>query len=200
VDVALGWTELQPVWGVGQQRVGGAIHDIRRRLPFPLRALHTDNGSEFINHTLYSWCSRQGIRFTRGRGYRKNDQAYVEQKNWLSVRRQVGYDRYSSREAFELLHQLYPLLSLQNNFFRPVRKLADKKRLGTKVVKRYDEPQTPYQRLLAAGVLSEPARVALEQRFLALNPAHLQRRIDQLLRQLWKLADRPATRGAKRVG
>lgn len=200
VDVALGWTELQPVWGVGQQRVGGAIHDIRRRLPFPLRALHTDNGSEFINHTLHSWCQRQGILFTRGRGYRKNDQAYVEQKNWLSVRRQVGYDRYSSQKAFELLQQLYPLLSLQNNFFRPVRKLVGKERLGSKVVKRYDKPQTPYQRLLAAGVLSEPARVALEKRFLALNPAQLQRRIDQLLRQLWESAERPTTRVVKRVG
>jgi len=200
VDVALGWTELQPVWGMGQQRVGGAIHDIRRRLPFPLRALHTDNGSEFINHTLYSWCSRQGIQFTRGRGYRKNDQAYVEQRNWLSVRRQVGYDRYSSREAFELLHQLYPLLSLQNNFFRPVRKLVAKERLGSKVVKRYDEPQTPYQRLLAAGVLSEPARVALKKRFLALNPVELQRRIDQLLRRLWESAERPTARAVKRVG
>jgi len=200
VDVALGWTELQPVWGMGQQRVGGAIHDIRRRLPFPLRALHTDNGSEFINHTLYSWCSRQGIQFTRGRGYRKNDQAYVEQRNWLSVRRQVGYDRYSSQKAFELLHQLYPLLSLQNNFFRPVRKLVRKERLGSKVVKRYDEPQTPYQRLLAAGVLSEPARVALKKRFLALNPVELQRRVDQLLRRLWESAERPATRGVSRVG
>lgn len=200
VDVALGWTELRPVWGTGQQRVGGAMHDIRRRLPFPVRALHTDNGSEFINRTLYSWCQRQGIQFTRGRSYHKNDQAYVEERNWLSVRRQVGYDRYSSQKAFELLHQLYPLLSVHNNFFRPVRKLVGKQRLGSKVVKRYDEPRTPYQRLLAAGVLSEPAQAALEKRFLALNPAELQRRIDQLLRQLWESAERPTTTGVKTVG
>jgi len=200
VDVALGWTELRPVWGTGQQRVGGAMHDIRRRLPFPVRALHTDNGSEFINRTLYSWCQRQGIQFTRGRSYHKNDQAYVEERNWLSVRRQVGYDRYSSQKAFELLHQLYPLLSVHNNFFRPVRKLVGKQRLGSKVVKRYDEPRTPYQRLLAAGVLSEPAQAALEKRFLALNPAELQRRIDQLLRQLWESAERSSTRAVKRVG
>ena len=200
VDVASSWTELQPVWGMGQQRVGGAMHDIRRRLPFPLRALHTDNGSEFINRTLYSWCSRQGIQFTRGRGYHKNDQAYVEERNWLSVRRQVGYDRYSSQKAFELLHQLYPLLSVHNNFFRPVRKLVGKQRLGAKVVKRYDEPRTPYQRLLAAGVLSEADRVALERRFLALNPAQLQRRVDRLLRQLWESAERSATRGVSRLG
>jgi transposase InsO family protein len=200
VDVASSWTELRPVWGMGQQRVGGAMNDIRRRLPFPLRALHTDNGSEFINRTLYSWCSRQGIQFTRGRGYHKNDQAYVEERNWLSVRRQVGYDRYNSQKAFELLHQLYPLLSAHHNFFRPVRKLVGKQRLGSKVVKRYDEPRTPYQRLLAAGVLSEADRVTLERRFLALNPAQLQRQIDRLLRQLWESAERSAARGVSSVG
>jgi transposase InsO family protein len=200
LDVATAWTELQPVWGMGQQRVGSAIHHIRLRLPFALKALHTDNGSEFINHLLQSWCRREGIRFTRGRGYRKNDQAYVEQRNWLSVRRQVGYDRYSSRAAFALLQQLYPLLCLQLNFFRPVSKLVGKERLGAKVVKRYDEPQTPYQRLLAAGVLSEPARAALEKRFLALNPAQLQRQIDQLLRRLWESAERPTARGVQKVG
>lgn len=108
VDVATGWTELQPVWGMGKQRVSSAIHHIRQRLPVALKALHTDNGSEFINHVLHPWCQREGIQFTRGRSYRKNDQAYVEQKNWLSVRRQVGYDRYNSRRAFALLQQLYP--------------------------------------------------------------------------------------------
>jgi hypothetical protein len=200
LDVATAWIELQPVWGMGQQRVGTAVHHIRLRLPFALQALHTDNGSEFINHLLQSWCRREGVRFTRGRGYRKNDQAYVEQRNWLSVRRQVGYDRYSSRAAFALLEQLYPLLCLQLNFFRPVRKLVGKERVGAKVTKRYDEPQTPYQRLLAAGVLSEPARVALEKRFLSLNPVQLQGQIDRLLRQIWELAERPGLRDVKSLG
>lgn len=195
VDVALGWTELQPVWGMGKQRVGSAIHQIRQRLPFELTALHTDNGSEFINHLLHPWCQREGITFTRGRSYRKNDQAYVEQKNWLAVRRHVGYDRYSSRRALALLQQLYPLQTLQSNFFRPVRKLVGKQRLGAKVVKRYDTPQTPYQRLLAAAILPEPARAALEKQFLAINPAQVQRQIDQLLRELWQSAKRPNARG-----
>jgi transposase InsO family protein len=75
VGVASGWTELQPVWGMGKERVGAAIHHVRRRLPFELKAIHTDNGSEFINHTLFSWCKREKRGFTRGRGYRKNDQA-----------------------------------------------------------------------------------------------------------------------------
>jgi hypothetical protein len=197
VDVASGWTELQPVWGMGKERVTSAVHHLRQRLPFRLQALHTDNGSEFINHLLYPWCQREGITFTRGRGYRKNDQAYVEQKNWLSVRRHVGYDRYCSRPAFALLQQLYPLLTIQADFFRPLRKLVRKERLGAKVVKRYDSPQTPYQRLLAAGILREPVRVALEKQLLAISPAQLQNRIDQLLRELWQTAERPSSVGRK---
>lgn len=187
VDVATGWTELQPVWGMGKQRVGTAMHLIRQRLPFPLKSLHTDNGSEFINHVLVPWCLREKISFTRGRGYRKNDQAYVEQRNWLSVRRQVGYDRLHSRAAYSLLQELYPLLGLQMNFFRPVRKLVGKERLGAKVVKHYDEPRTPYQRLLASGSLTDASRAQLERQYLATNPAQLQRRVDHLLHRLWRL-------------
>ncbi len=187
VDVASGWTELQPVWGLGKQRVGTAVHLIRQRLPFPLRSLHTDNGSEFINHTLFNWCRREQVSFTRGRSYRKNDQAYVEQRNWLTVRRRVGYDRLASKQAFALLGQLYPLLCLQLNFFRPVRKVVSKDRLGARVLKRYDEPRTAHQRLMEDSALSVEARAFLEARLRTLNPADLQRRIDKLLRQLWQL-------------
>jgi hypothetical protein len=200
VDVASGWTELQPVWGMGKQRVGTAMHLIRERLSFPLRYLHTDNGSEFINHVLVPWCLREKIGLTRGRGYRKNDQAYVEQRNWLSVRRQVGYQRYSSRAAFETLHQLYPLLRLQLNFFRPVRKLVGKERTGARVIKRYDQPLTPYQRLLASGTLSQVSRGQLERQYLATNPAELQRHIDRLLRQLWHLAESTINASATKIG
>lgn len=200
VDVASGWTELQPVWGMGKQRVGTAMHLIRKRLPFPLKALHTDNGSEFINHVLVPWCMREKINFSRGRGYRKNDQAYVEQRNWLSVRRQVGYERYGSRAAFEALGELYPLLRLQLNFFRPVRKLLGKERIGSRVIKRYDRPQTPYQRLLAAGALNDAARAELRRQYLATKPAELQRRIDNLLRRLWRLGEARANAAAAKVG
>lgn len=187
VDVATGWTELQPVWGLGKQRVGTAIHHIRQRLPFRLQSLHTDNGSEFINHTLFNWCRREQIAFTRGRSYRKNDQAYVEQRNWLTVRRQVGYDRFASKQAYALLGELYPLLCLQLNFFRPVRKLVAKDRVGAQVLKHYGEPQTAYQRLVAGGVLTLQERAYLEGRMVALNPAELQRKIDRILRELWQL-------------
>jgi transposase InsO family protein len=190
VDVASGWTELQPVWGMGMSRVGGAVQGVSLRLPFALRELHTDNGGEFINHGLRDWCNRHGVRFTRGRGYRKNDQAYVEQRNWLSVRRVVGYDRYSSQAAFQALHRLYSLLRLQVNFFRPVRKLVGKARQGARVTKLYDAPRTPYRRLLESGILGGTARQQLERQFLAINPADLQRGIDQALRHLWSCTER----------
>lgn len=199
IDVASGWTELQPVWGLGKQRVGTAIHHIRQRLPFPLRSLHTDNGAEFINHTLYNWCRQENVSFTRGRSYRKNDQAYVEQRNWLTVRRQVGYDRLASKEAYALLGQLYPLLTLQLNFFRPIRKIIAKERVGSRVVKRYDEPRTAWQRLIESGQLSELQLQRLEARMLATNPAELQRQVDRLLRKLWRLG-RQETRIVEDVG
>lgn len=190
IDVATGWTELQPVWGIGAQRVGTAVHHVRQRLPFALLSLHTDNGREFLNHTLFNWCRREQVGFTRGRSYRKNDQAYVEQRNWMAVRRQVGYDRLTTKEAHRLLEELYPLLCSQLNLLRPIRKLVAKERDGARVVKRYDEPRTPYQRLLESGVLAEDERRRLEARLRGLNPLALRRRIDELLRQVWRLGER----------
>jgi hypothetical protein len=99
VDVATTWIELQAIWGLHHQRVTGGIQYVHQRLPFPLRAWYSDNGSEFTNACLVGWCQRRGIRFPRGRPYRKIDQAWVEQRNGLLVCRLVGYDRYSSRAA-----------------------------------------------------------------------------------------------------
>jgi len=193
VDVATGWTELQSVWGLGKQRVGAALYHVRKRLPFPLRELHTDNGSEFINYTLRSWCIEKKIACSRGRGYRKNDQAYVEQRNWLGVRRQVGYDRYDSHAAQEAMQRLYALLRLQMNFFRPLSKVISKERRGARVTKRYDVPRTPYQRLLEAGVLEDLTQAAMDEQLLNINPAQLPRHIELALRRLWNLTTRRET-------
>ena len=194
VDVATGWTEVQPVWGLGMERVGGGVEEAARRLPVALRELHTDNGGEFINHGLSDWCRKRGVRLTRGRGYKKNDQAYVEQRNWLAVRRTVGYDRYSSKAALAALGRLYALTRLQLNFLRPVRKLVGKQRCGSKVRKVYDTPKTPYQRLLDSGVLEDAVAQGLEEQFLAINPAELQRRIELALRAVWSCTERAERR------
>jgi transposase InsO family protein len=190
VDVATSWTECLVVWGKGQHRVSAALHEMRGRLPMVLRELHTDNGSEFLNHLLAPYCQREGIRQTRGRPYRKNDQAYVEQKNGAVVRRFVGYDRYSSHEAEKQLARLYERVRLYGNFFQPVRKLVSKERVGARVVKRYDRAQTPYQRLLTVGALDEGERRALAAQYERLNPLRLRQQIDAALEALWKLADR----------
>jgi len=193
VDVATGWIELHSVWGLGKERVSAALHHVRKRLPFALRELHTDNGSEFINYTLRSWCIEKNIACTRGRGYKKNDQAYVEQRNWLAVRRQVGYDRYNSHAAQEAMQRLYALLRLQLNFFRPLSKVISKERQGPRVTKRYDAPKTPYQRLLEAGILDEVTQAAMAEQLLNINPAQLQRKIELALRRLWNLTTRRET-------
>ena len=175
-------------------RVRQAVQHAGIALPFPLRELHTDNGSEFINQTLHSWCRQHGIRFTRGRSYRKNDQAWVEQRNWLGVRRNIGYDRYSSQAAFQALQRLYPLIRLQLTFLRPVRKLIGKQRCGARVTKLYDAPRTPYRRLLDSGILDDATRQRLEEELQALNPAELQRRIEAALKHLWDCTEREERR------
>jgi len=193
VDVATSWCELQIVWGVGMQRVGTALHHARQRLPFPLRELHTDNGSEFINHLLVPWCRQEQIRFTRGRAFRKNDQAFVEQKNWTAVRRTVGTFRYSSREALHCFEVLYGILPDYLNFFQPVRKLEATLRDGARTRRIYGEARTPYQRLLDSDILDDVTRQRLERRYQSLNPVALRARLDRALRALWACADQPGS-------
>ena len=155
-----------------------------------MRELHTDNGSEFLNGVLDPWCQREGIRLTRGRPYRKNDQAYVEQKNWSVVRRLIGYDRYASEAAFAVFERLDRLIRLWVNYFQPLRKRVTKERVGAKVVKRYDSAQTPYQRVLASAVLTEERREALAREYHRLNPVRLRGQIEAALDELWALAER----------
>jgi len=192
VDVATGWSECVGVWGKGQERVGSAVHHLRRRLPFPLLGLDSDNGSEFINQHLFAYCQREKITFTRSRSYKKNDSCHVEQKNWSVVRRLIGYDRYSSKVALEALNRTYYLTRLYVNFFQPVMKLASKTRHGAKLHKVYDAARTPYQRLLESRVLSEAKQQELAATYRGLNPVLLLRQINQNLESLWKLAERPA--------
>jgi hypothetical protein len=195
VDVATGWTDVEAVWGKGQTRVHQSIRAMRERLPMGLRELHTDNGSEFINHLLYPWCRQEGVRLTRGRPYQKNDQAWVEQRNWQVVRRLVGYDRYTSRAAHAQLRRLYEAVRLYVNFFQPIRKLTHKTRDGVKLRKQFDGARTPYQRLVAAAVLAPSQQEGLQRLYHSLNPVALRARIDADLTALWRLAE-PLPRAA----
>lgn len=188
VDVVTGWTECVPVWGKGESRVGGAADRVRRCLPFPMVGLHCDNGGEFINYSLKGYCERQGIHFSRGRPYKKNDQAWVEQRNWQVVRRAIGYERYATREAYKALDDIYILLRLYMNFFQPISKLVSKERVGAKVRKRYDEARTPYRRLIETGVLEESMRETLHKLYDRLNPVDLLTEMHELIRRLRRMA------------
>ena len=195
VDVASGWTECVPVWGKGQQRVRSAVHRMRQRLPFALLGVDSDNGSEFINQCFYTYCHQEKLTFTRSRSYKKNDSCHVEQKNGNIVRRLVGYDRYTSKAAYQCLERVYYDVRLYMNFFQPTMKLLDKTRNGAKVHKVYETAQTPYQRLLESGILSEAKQRELAAAYHGLNPVLLLKQINSNLEKLWRLAERPATLG-----
>ena len=195
VDVASGWTECLPVWGKGQQRVCSAVHRMRQRLPFALLGVDSDNGSESINHCFYTYCHQEKITFTRSRAYKKNDSCHVEQKNGNVVRRLVGYDRYTTKAAYQCLERLYDCVRLYTNFFQPTMKLVSKTRHGAKVNKVYDVARTPYQRLLDAGVFTESKRQELATTYHYLNPVHLLKIINENLESLWGLPVRPACLG-----
>jgi hypothetical protein len=190
VDVATGWSEFLGVWGKGQQRVRAAIHQMRERLPFPLLGLDSDNGSEFINYGLARWCHQEGITFTRSRPYKKNDNCFVEQKNGNIVRRVIGRDRYSSKQAYETINRVYYLLRLYMNFFQPTMKLVSKTRHGAKNCRLYDTAQTPYNRVLKSGVISEATKTQICSTYAHLNPVSLLKQINQNVEQLWQLRDR----------
>ncbi len=175
------------------QRAGpcrGAIYDIQKRMPVPLLGLDSDNGSEFINQSLYGYCRQHRITFTRSRSYKKNDNCHVEQKNWSVIRRTIGYARFSSREAFKALDDVHTLLRLYINYFQPVLKLVSKTRNGAKVHKVYDTARTPYQRLLSSGVLNEKKKQELSNIYTALNPVKLLKQLQQEVEHLWTLAEK----------
>ena len=189
-DVKTGWTECVAVRNKAQVHVFAAIQRARQRLPFPLLGLDSDTGSEFINDQLYRYCLQEKITFTRGRAGRKNDNAYVEQKNWSVVRRAVGYWRYDSPGQLELLDLLYIRLHLYVNFFLPVVKLQEKVRFGSKVKRIYDDPQTPYARVLASPSVSEEDKAELREMYGYLDLIELRRGIDDLQVQLLQTLSR----------
>lgn len=194
VDVASGWLECAPVWGKSQIKVRQAVQRVSQRLPFPLLGLDSDNGSEFINQYFNRYCQQKQITFTRSRSYKKNDSCYVEQKNGNIVRRIIGYDRYSSKAAYQCLERIYFLVRLYVNFFQPTMKLISKTRHGAKVHKVYEKAQTPYQRLLKLEVVKGTKQAELKATYEGSNPVRLLKQINGNLEQLWKMGDRLAVR------
>jgi len=172
-DIASGWTEGVPLLVREASLVVDALERLRSELPFTLKGIDSDNGSEFINDSLLEYCKDKGIEFTRSRAHHKNDQAWVEQKNGSVVRRLVGYGRLEGVAAVEALCRLYAASRLFINFFQPSFKLASKERIGARVTKRYSPPETPCSRLLAAPSISEPMKDRLRAVLVTLDPLRL---------------------------
>jgi len=189
-DVASGWTETGAVINKAQVWVFDALKSIRAHQPFPLLGIDSDNGAEFINNHLLRYCLQEEITFTRGRSGKKNDGCFVEQKNYSVVRRAVGYARYDSAAQLRLLNELYGHLRLYTNHFQPVMKLLSKERNGAKVKKKYDEPKTPYQRLMDMPDISSKIKQRLKSEYVTLNPAQLKREITRLQERLFKTVAR----------
>ncbi len=172
-DIASGWTECVALLVRDGTLVVDALDRLRTTMPFPLRGIDSDNGSEFINETVVAYCSKHRIEFTRSRPHRKNDQAWVEQKNGSVVRRLVGYGRLEGLRAVEALARLYSASRLFVNFFQPSFKLAEKSRVGARVSKRYHAPETPCARLLASPSIDERMKERLRAILVTLDPLRL---------------------------
>ena len=197
VDIATGWTENRTVSDKRQASVVEALTDVVTHLPFPIKGIDADNGGEFINDQLYRYCRNNKLKFTRSRSGNKNDGAHVEQKNWTTVRRLVGYLRYDTDAERDLLNQIWALQSLIGNHFYPQQKLISKVRDGAKVTKRYDRPQTPYARAMAHPAVKPLRRRRLAAQHASFNPAAVQRQIQALCADLLALAtakNQPATK------
>ena len=188
-DIASGWTEAAPLVVRDSGLVVETLDRVRRGLPFSLRALDVDNGSEFVNESLIQYCLGHGIELTRSRPWRKNDQAWIEQKNGAVVRRLLGYRRFQGLSAAQAITRLYGASRLFVNFFQPSFKLAEKHRQGAQVSKRYHPPQTPCDRLLQAESLPEPAKARLREVAGALDPLKLLEEIRAVQAHLVTLAD-----------
>ena len=184
-DISSTWTETRAVRNKAQKWVFAALAIILDGLPFDARGIDSDNGSEFINHHLIAFCREKELAFTRSRPYRKNDNCFVEQKNWTVVRKTVGYFRYDTEEELWLLNQIYAVLRLYTNYFQPTMKLVSKIRNGAKVTKKYDTPRTPYQRLIESPAISRKHKAALKAEYESLNPAQLKRKIIKLQGRLF---------------
>ena len=190
-DIATGWTECAPVLVREQKLLTEVLSEMRKLLPFPLLGFDTDNDSVFMNETVRDYCKEAGVEFTRCRPYRKNDQAWVEQKNGAVVRHTVGYRRYEGLEAAAALAVLYRALRLFVNFFQPSFKLAEKSRDGAKVKKRYHAPATPHQRLVSDPRTTEETRRRVDTVFATLDPVQLLSEIRVAQQRLVEIADRP---------
>ena len=193
VDIASSWTEQRAVWGKGERGVLKSIENIENSLPFEILGFDCDNGSEFLNWHLvrYFVDRKKPVKFTRSRPYRKNDNAHVEGKNWTHIRQYVGYERFDNIEIVEQLNDLYTSeWRLYFNFFIPSAKLVKKERIGSRIIKKYDYPKTPFQRILDSPYIPQNTKQVLQKQFEELNPFKLQKNMADKIKMIVKNVNR----------
>ena len=187
-DIVSGWTEFMPLLCKSEDNVIAGLKIAQEIFPFNILGLDTDNGTEFINYGLLKFCEAEKITFTRSRAYRSNDQAHVEEKNGSIVRRLVGYDRYEGIDALHKLTELYSIIRLYVNFFQPSMKLYSKERKETKIIKRYNQAQTPYQRLLNSSYRSKEKLNKIIGQYQKLDPVKLLKELQEKQEAFWQYA------------
>ena len=187
-DICTGWTETRAVLNKSQKHVFDALIVIEFNMPFKYLGIDSDNGSEFINNHLYNYCKKYRICFTRSRPYRKNDNCHVEQKNWAVIRRNIGYNRLEGANAVKILNAYYALLRVYTNFFLPQTKLISSERIDSKIVKKYEKPKTPYQRVMESEYISNNIKNKLKELFLTFNPVIIKRDMVKLLDALKEIS------------
>ena len=197
-DVASGWIELCSLLNNAQKWTFEALARIKTAALIPVLEFHSDNGSEFINNATEIWCKDNGIPFTRSRDHKKNDNCFVEQKNGAVVREYVGYDRLEGVQEQALLAAVYQPLVPLLNFFMPTQKLKSKTRVGSKEIKVYDEPVSPFQRLIESSEVSQETKNSLAAQIALYNPVELQHNVNKAitrLRQRLAQSNRITTKG-----
>jgi len=189
-DILTGWVETYAVLGKGEVVVSDAIDAMEQAFPFKLKGIDSDNGSEFINHHLQKKCQQKNIQFTRGRPYKKDDNAHIEQKNWTHVRKIFGWNRYDTKAAVAAMNNLYRNeLRLFMNLFLPSTKLLQKKRIGSRLYRQYDKPQTPLDRVIASGK-GDPIKIKqMTELRNKLDPFTLSRIINDKIERIVRLAN-----------
>ena len=193
-DIASGWTEQRAVWGKGEAAVFYQTKDVERSLPFPIIGFDSDNGGEFINKLLFDYFTKRPfpVQFTRSRAYHTQDNAHIEQKNYTHIRLWLGYGRFDNPQVVPLLNDLYKNeWRLFHNFFCPSVKLIEKKRVASKIIKRYDKPKTPYQRLMESKFVDSKTKQLLKKQFDSLNPFELREAMEIKIARILKIASKP---------
>ena len=197
VDAATYWTVPRAQWNKGQAATIASIEAIRKRIPFPLKGLHPDSGSEFINWNLKEWCEREKVDLSRSEPGKKNDNMFIEERNGHVIRRHLGYRRFDDPAVVAAINELYDVLDPYQNHFKAVRRQTSKDKVGSKYVRKYERTaMTPYQRVLERKDVSEEIKNILRDEHEKLNPLRLKKRIDTLILNVDKIQS--AARGIEK--